>query len=489
MSDRTLRWLGPGLISTAAAGVFGLTATMTAAGAHGDTDFNTTTPDVGVVIGGSGDPIPGAGYVEAANGLYIDPNITGVTEPGTLADGLFTPEGLFPLEGPYELTLNQSVAEGVTILNDQIENDIKAGDVTTVFAYSQSAEIASQEMTALAAAGEPSSKVNFVLVGDVDNPDGGLLERFAGLSLPSLGITFNGATPSDLYPTDIYTLEYDGFADFPQYPSNVLADLNAFLGISEIHGTYLDGGVDGEGPTATQIADAIPLTTSGATDTSYFMIPETAPLVSLLDEVSPTLGTLLGPDLTYLINLGYGDGATGYSTGPANVATPFGLSPDVSLSTELQTLEADTEEGYQNLQTAMADGTLSSVGGTTDTTTSSSSSLTELLTALETAVSSPSDFSTFTTDLSNAFAGAEAAIAGAQESSQDVMSALTTSLPSYELSLFTENESNLADALGYPLAADTGLTTLAAGFEVEIAENALTTISTDFSTAFANLMP
>ncbi len=40
------------------------------------------------------------------------------------------------------------------------------------------------------------------------------------------------------YPTAIYTLEYDGFADFPQYPLNLLADLNAVAGIVYVHPTY-----------------------------------------------------------------------------------------------------------------------------------------------------------------------------------------------------------------------------------------------------------
>ena len=70
----------------------------------------------------------------------------------------------------------------------------------------------------------------------------------------------------------------------------------------------------------------------------------TAPLVSLL----PTqLQELLGPDLTYLINLGYGDGTRRLLRGrdsPANVNTPFGLGPDVSLTTVLNTLGADTSK-------------------------------------------------------------------------------------------------------------------------------------------------
>ena len=108
------------------------------------------------------------------------------------------------------------------------------------------------------------------------------------LNLASLGIAFNGATPSDDYVTNIYSLEYDGFTDFPRYPLNFLSDLNAFLGIEDLHGTYLNGGVDGSGPTAAEIAGATLLPGSTRLDgtadslTNYYMIDETAPLVSLL---------------------------------------------------------------------------------------------------------------------------------------------------------------------------------------------------------------
>lgn len=36
----------------------------------------------------------------------------------------------------------------------------------------------------------------------------------------------------------IYSLQYDGFADFPRYPLNELSSQNAFLGVSFIHGNY-----------------------------------------------------------------------------------------------------------------------------------------------------------------------------------------------------------------------------------------------------------
>ncbi len=152
----------------------------------------------------------------------------------------------------------------------------------------------------------------FLLIADPSAPNGGLLERFNGfentlspnnvdpLNLPSVGISFDGATPSDDFVTNMYSLEYDGFTDFPRYPINFLADLNAFLGIETLHGTYLNGGVDGSGPTAEQIANAILLPwgsggQDGTTDslTNYYMIDETAPLVSLLPR---SLQELPGPD-------------------------------------------------------------------------------------------------------------------------------------------------------------------------------------------------
>ncbi len=37
------------------------------------------------------------------------------------------------------------------------------------------------------------------------------------------------------FPAVEPAVEYDGFADFPQYPINVLADINAILGILYHH--------------------------------------------------------------------------------------------------------------------------------------------------------------------------------------------------------------------------------------------------------------
>ena len=518
MSDRKPHWLAFGLVATA--GVLGLTAMMYPTIAYADGE------DIGLVIGASGVPIPGPLYVAAANGQYLDnqfthlyPDLTfyGATstvpsDEGFYGIGVFTPEGLYPLTGAgvHQLYLNyptaddgfpalsSSVGQGMAILESTIAADQAAGDGSTLFGYSQSSTVASYVMQQLDPSGKPQTgplDPQFLLVADPSNPNGGALERFAGfeptsgppvsdpLNLPSLGFVFDSATPSDDYVTNIYSLEYDGFADFPRYPLNFLADLNAFLGIATLHGTYLNGFEPGNGgPTAEQIANAILLPGSAADGTAdsltnYYMIDETPPLVALLPQ---PLQELLGPDLTYLINLGYGDGSLGYSVdadSPADVATPFGLFPDVSLSTVFSTLVTDTEQGITTLENDPAAWT------SLLDPTSSGQSLTDLLSALSADAANPA--ATFT-DLVNAISSATSAAYSTLLPLADIVNSLVTSLPAYDLSLFTDNLSNgdLLDAIGLPIAADTGIGTLFAGFAVAVIDHAVSEISGDFSGLF-----
>jgi PE-PPE domain len=520
MLNRKLRWLGFGLVATAGAGVLGLSAMMNPSFARADGE------DIGLVIGASGVPIPGPEYVAAADFQYLDneythfyPDLTfyGATSTvpsdiGFYGQGVFTPEGLYPLTGAgvHQLLLNyptaddgfpslsSSVGQGMAILESTIAGDQAAGDGSTLFGYSQSSTVASYVMQQLDPSGTPQTGAldpQFLLVADPSNPNGGALERFAGfettsgqtvsdpLNLPSLGFVFDSATPSDDYVTNIYSLEYDGFADFPRYPLNFLSDLNAFLGIATLHGTYLNGFEPGHGgPTAEQIANAILLPgsmDSGTADslTNYYMIDETPPLVALLPQ---PLQDLLGPDLTYLINLGYGDGSLGYSVdadSPADVPTPFGLFPDVSLSTVLSTLATDTQQGITALEQDPTAWT------SLLEPTSSEQSLTELLSTLGTVAANPA---ATLTDLVNAISSAASTAYSTLLPLADIGNALLTSLPAYDLSLFTDNLSNgdLLDAIGLPIAANTGMETLFAGFGLAVIENAASQISADFSGLF-----
>ena len=74
-------------------------------------------------------------------------------------------------------------------------------------------------------------------VGQEMNPNGGWFSRFTGFVTPGPGLVFYGATPEEPWAgrTINYTLEYDGFADYPRYPLNFLSSLNAAMGILLVH--------------------------------------------------------------------------------------------------------------------------------------------------------------------------------------------------------------------------------------------------------------
>ncbi len=488
----------------AASNLLGGGAAANPAMVGGDPPLPTLTgPTVGLVMGGSGLPIPPPSYISAVlNWVNFAPNAP--VAPGN-ALPLFTPEGLYPLTGVKSLPLNISVSEGVQILDNAIKTQLATPGVgsVSVLGYSQSAVISSLEMRnlmnpALNPNPPSPSQLAFTLLGDPMNPNGGLLERFAGLTLPSLGLDFYGATPPNTpYGTNIYTLQYDGYADFPRYPIDLLSDLNAFAGIYYVHGTYPHINPSALPPGDTLIELPGSATLPGGTGaTNYWMITE--PNLPLLNPVRaiPVLGNpiadLLQPDMTYLVNWGYGDPNFGYSTSPANVPTPFGVLPPLSATTALPGLLASgAQQGagafvhdfstagppsLPGLSLGLGGGTggggLSLPTGLISTFSSPNS----LIMSLEGANTSVADF------ISNAAAQSYAVLLP----TADIANALLISVPAYDVNLFVNGitqavggdpVNGLIYAFGAPLAADTALVTLAGGFEVEVIANALGAIA------------
>lgn len=502
MPGQRLRWLTAGLF--ASAGVFALTSMMNAAFAFGD-------DATGLVMGGSGTPIPGTDYVGAANNLYTENPLnfgnpygtatlpyTTTDYPGPLQFGVSTPEGLYPLEGVKELPFNYplgaegytdgqqtSVAQGVDILNNYITS---TDGPITVFGYSQSATIASYEMAQLKTS-DPSAPVQFVLIGDVSNPDGGLLARFPDLTLPSLGLQFGNSTPADDFPTVIYSQEYDGFADFPKYPINFLSDLNALLGVNYLHYNYL-GAIPADGLTgpAPDVGSAVPVATSGTTDTAYYMIPTAdLPLLDPLRDL-PVLGNpiadLLQPDLALLVNLGYDNPnpLEGWDVGQANVQTAFGLFPPVSqVVSALEAVPSQTSLGIENFigdltGTGPNPMSLASLASLPDLSSGTTSALSDPLAAFSTLSSDPG---AAITDIANTISGDASTAYATLLPTADIANALLTSIPAYDVSLALDSlqAGDLVDAVGLPIAADTGLATLAGGFEFTVVSSAAQTIA------------
>jgi hypothetical protein len=239
-----------------------------------------------------------------------------------------------------------SETQGATDLLQAIQQAIADGKVSAehplyAFGYSQSSALSGLTMQQLASAGVPANDLHFVLVGDPSAPDGGIYSEFG---LTDIAAGTNDLTPDNLYPTDVYTLEYDPVADWPQYSSNLLSDLNALDGLLFEHLAYL-------GLTPQQISDAIPLETTGDSLTSYYMIPsETLPILDPL-LMTPIIGQplydLLEPDTSILVNLGYGSITDGWNQGPADVVTPvnFGL-PDMDWNQVFAALDSGAQQGW-----------------------------------------------------------------------------------------------------------------------------------------------
>lgn len=320
MQNPRSRWLALGLLTSAGVGVLGLTSMMTPAVAFADGD------DVALISPGA-QGIGGATTTDSANftqdvyNLYINPTASPLP---------FTDQQVYPDSSPVTLSLpaldglsdEDSLDEATSELNTAI-TETYAGDKIVDVTYSESTEAATQEMIALdAEQGQPGvpspSDLSFVMLGDIDNPNGGIFERLSQLNP---GVDYYTATPADTpYQTDIYTIQYDGVADFPQYVDDIPADLNAMMGYTTTHLEYST-------LTPAELATAVVEPTSSAdVNTTYYMIPtQDLPLLDPLRDVpgiGPALADLMQPDLRVLVDMGYGNG-------DADVATPLSFSePD-----------------------------------------------------------------------------------------------------------------------------------------------------------------
>lgn len=476
------RWLGLTLVAGTGAGLLSLAPVTLPATARADADDPTVPFEV---MGGSGLPTPSAELIQTLQDLYFPADANFVGQP-TFSNvdpvALTTPEQFYPVTGVYQETLATSVSQGLQILDNEIAPQLAAGDPVDVFGASQSAVIASLEMAQLEQA-DPSANATFVLVGDLMNPNGGIFERFDGLDLSSLGIDFYGATPADDFTTTIYTLEYDGYADFPKYPLDILSDLNAIEGINVVHGDYLT-------LTPAELSTAIELPTSGATDTTYYLIPvDDLPLLDPVRDI-PVIGNpiadLLQPDMTYLVNLGYGDPEYGYSTGAANVATTFGLFPDLSEIEKMPGLLLSGAE--QGIEDFIGDFTgtgpnpvelsLASLTSGTNSLSATTSTLPDIGAELESLATNPSGT---LTDLANIISGDLQTAYSTLLPSADILNDLVTSLPAYDVSLFLDNLSDPVQAIGLPIAADLGIDIYLANYEADVLATAAETILNSLS--------
>lgn len=313
-----------------------------------------------LIVPGTGTPKAGdvADYMTNALKYYIAPSDawspSGCTTTGTNGNCTLTPINYpaqfwpIPLPGWGGLKgakWDVSTGKGLSTLQTTLSTTLgdPANEPVVIFGYSQGGNIVSREKRALGNLGANPDHISFVMIGNTNRPNGGLFERLAFLGhVPILDATFGLPAPTKTCTkqcaTDI-AFEYDGVADFPLYPLNALATLNALAGFWYVHGTYLspdgrsDPGELPDGYTETELQAELDDENNWNDygDTRYITIPtKTLPLVRPFLEFGGFTHTsfivrpivdLLEPVLRVLIDTGYDR-----SLSPG-VPAPFRLVP------------------------------------------------------------------------------------------------------------------------------------------------------------------
>ena len=277
------------------------------------------------------DPAADPDYLRVVAQNFIGPT-TNCTIGNCTLISLTTPAEFWPITGLDDLTIDQSIAVGVQLLNAELEKQIAtaATEPTVFFGASQSATLLTLAKGTLADLGTADkSRLVFVLLANPNRPNGGLMARAAPTSVPDSGVTAAVATPTDtgIATIDI-TFQYDAVADYPAYPSNFLSVLNTLAG-ARIHSgstTTLNGYTEAELTAA--IGDLANRQIYG--DTMYITIPaKSLPLVDLLrtfgaenrlSNFTTPIADLIEPTMRLLVELGYD--RTSYGQ-----AQPFGPLP------------------------------------------------------------------------------------------------------------------------------------------------------------------
>jgi hypothetical protein len=250
----------------------------------------TLTP-VGVT--GPTDSFPLLGILRLIASLTGDPKVV---------PNLWPDEPWWKLTGLFDRTNDQAVAAGVSDLEAAMA--AHGNDHLVIAGESGGAAVVVAEKRKLAAQypkGTTAPDISFVLVGDPSVPNGGLNSRFPGF--PSFfPCTFTSAEPTATqFHPDVVIRQYDMASDFPLYPLNFVADLNAVLGFFYVHTYPFDVGLPAD-PTKSPAYQG----TYG--DSSYyFFATDELPLFAPLRQVGVPEGLIdvVEPFFRVLVEMGY----------------------------------------------------------------------------------------------------------------------------------------------------------------------------------------
>ena len=142
--------------------------------------------------------------------------------------------------GPYTGITDPDTGRSIAVGTDLLEAEIKAADgPVIVSALSQGALVADATKARLAddpTAPDPEQvQVTFYEFGNPNREGFGVANLLpVGVTVPLLNYTV-GATPESQYDTVVVYAQYEGWADFPNRPWNLVSVANAAVGASYLH--------------------------------------------------------------------------------------------------------------------------------------------------------------------------------------------------------------------------------------------------------------
>ncbi len=343
-SNRRRITVGLRLSTAALLSCAGVGATALASGPPrpGNAEVELMSGATALIMAGTDMHVVDQPWMDLAIHNYIEPTLGGRYTPTPVV----TPAEFWPFGGPDDMLFDLSVLDGTQRIGSAIAAQTANNDgesPTVVFGYSQSAVIATAAKRQLADAGADPSAVSFVMLANLNRPNGGINSRFPGAFIEELGWTFSPAAPTDTaFATVDVARQYDLFADFPRYPLNLFATANALLavlyGSHDYTGVTLNPEDPGYNPNTVVQQQG---------DTTYYFIPsETLPLLRPLRDlgVDPVLLDAAEPVLRLLVEFGY------------DRTTPFGQPAPAVLTerADFDQLSADVAAAVEQGQAMLA---------------------------------------------------------------------------------------------------------------------------------------
>lgn len=268
-----------------------------------------------LIMNGTFEPVITPDWISEVMSELLTPTLG----EGYVGAPMATPAEFWPATGLFSMSFNKSIKTGYELLDAQVHRGIEEAPLTppAVFGHSQSAIIASVEKQMLAVEYADQSEVpsvSFVMIGNPYRPNGGFLARLPTVARVLTPWTRTTSSPTDtVFATHDIARQYDMWADFPTYPLNLLATVNALFGL--MNHSYLPNSVS---PLLGNLISTVSLDPASPNynpatvvqkygDTTHYLIPsEHLPLLYPLRWIGlGPLTDIIEPTLKVLVELGY----------------------------------------------------------------------------------------------------------------------------------------------------------------------------------------